>query len=278
VQRWFGLLLCCFLGYTASSQTVQEIDSVKKEIDGRGFTDTVLVNDTIYDLSLNRVGIGREREITGYLRNDTLLKAIVKFRNSSRIRVVYYAAKEYAAIDGDVIYLKDYDSITGESLTEIYAYHHPDSVWNKILQTNIISPHNEDERDAPLLITERGSYRTYIRFKQIDNKAKKYDFIVELIEDPTTVPPACGDQAYTTPLKFYVHSSSDSFYFHKRIYITKNCFSVKDLKIYRKARLFKVHAATNDGTTFGFSVFWQKNDWEKPEKIPLLFGRAFTQL
>lgn len=271
-MRTFLTILISFAITTGYCQTLDDIERLKNRIDRALFTDTVFVTDTVYDL------LGKESEIIGYFKKDTLLKTITRFKNSKRIRIVYSWGKRYSSDNGNIAYIRDYDESTGKTLAEIFAK--PDSLylWNIVLQKQMISAANEDEVNSAELFLRRSDYSYPIEAKQVDNKAQKYDMLAELIETPINAAPPCGIMAYAAVLKFFVLESSDSSFLNKRIYLLKPCFGKQDVPVFVKGKKFYVHAATNSGATFGFSIWYPVKDItkDKIESLPKLWGRRFT--
>src|SRR5262249_12303930 len=152
----------------ASAQTIADIDLRKARIDNLQFTDTVLINDTVYDL------LSKEREIIGYLHKDTLLKTISRFKNSNRVRIAYYSGKRNYSDNGIVIYLKEYDEITQQLLTEVYAHeNHKPYLEPVIISAILIATLNEDEQKSTSLLLSRSNYNYQINAKLVDEKAIK---------------------------------------------------------------------------------------------------------
>jgi len=154
IKYWVVFLLA-FNGICSYSQAtfVPTIDTMVAQINRIKFTRTLVLNDTVAMLS----GYP-EKEIRAYLQGDTLKKTVVSFRNSKRIREVYYGPGE--SYKNRVIYVKDYD---GESLVlcaEVYFWE------RKLVKSIIIDPVNEDERNHPQKILDRANYELLVNVKK----------------------------------------------------------------------------------------------------------------
>lgn len=148
----------CFIalnGISSYSQSTwaPKIDSIVADINRQKFTRTLVINDTIAMLSGYK-----EREIKAYFTGDVLKKTVVLFRNSKRIREVYYGPGE--SYKNRVVYVKDYD---GESLAlcaEVYFWE------RKLVKSIITDPVNEDERNHPEKIFNRANYELLVNVKK----------------------------------------------------------------------------------------------------------------
>ena len=130
-----------------------KIDSIVSGINREKFTRTLVINDTVAMLSGYK-----EKEIKAYFVGNTLKKTVVLFRNSSRVREVYYGPGE--SHKNRVVYVKDYDGETLALCAEVYF-------WDRKLVKSIITdPVNEDERNHPEKILDRANYELLVNVKK----------------------------------------------------------------------------------------------------------------
>jgi hypothetical protein len=130
--------------------TVKHIDSLVAEINAKRFTKTMVVHDTMSQLSG-----AQEKEIKAYLENGVVKKVVVTFLHDQRIREVYFCSgKDY---DNKVIYVKDYDPVSNALYAEIY-------VWQRKLVKSIITePLNPDEKNHPERMIQRSNYEIIVK-------------------------------------------------------------------------------------------------------------------
>lgn len=148
-----GLLLMHATSGFSQATWAPKIDSMVNEINGQKFTETLVINDTIAMLSGYK-----EKEIKAYFTNHVLKKTVVLFKNSNRVREVYYGPGE--SYKNKVIYVKDYDAESLALMTEIY-------VWERKLVKSIVTdPVNEDERRHPEKIIDRANYELLVNVKK----------------------------------------------------------------------------------------------------------------
>jgi len=151
-QLFFGVAFAFISLYAQQPADAGKIDSIVNSINASGFTKTVVINDTNTILS----GM-KEKEIIGYLVGSDIKKIVVKFRNSNRIREVYYSSWE--KYGSEKVYIKDYDGITLALGAELY-------IWNrKLLKSIVTDPLNEDEIMKPERIIQRTNYDYFVKYK-----------------------------------------------------------------------------------------------------------------
>lgn len=149
---FWGVILVCLNCYSQATW-VPTIDSIVADINRVKFTRTLVIKDTVAMLSGYK-----EKEIRAYFQGDVLKKTVVLFRNSKRIREVYYGPGE--SYKNRVVYVKDYD---GESLAlsaEVYFWE------RKLVKAIITDPVNEDERNHPEKILDRANYELLVNVKK----------------------------------------------------------------------------------------------------------------
>ena len=131
-------------------ETVKHIDSLVTEINARKLTKTIVVHDTMSQLSG-----AQEKEIKAYLDNGVVKKVTVTFLHNERVREVYFCSgKDY---ENKVIYIKDYDPVSLGLYAEIY-------VWERKLVKSIVTdPLNPDEKNHPERMIERSNYEIIVK-------------------------------------------------------------------------------------------------------------------
>jgi hypothetical protein len=129
------------------------IDSIVSEINGEKFTRTIVINDTVAMLSGYK-----EKEIKAYFAGNILKKTVTTFRNSKRVREVYYGPGE--TYKNRVVYVKDYDGETLALYAEVYFWE------RKLVKSIITDPVNEDERNHPERIFDRANYELLVNVKK----------------------------------------------------------------------------------------------------------------
>ncbi len=154
-MRWAVIyIIFCFSCLQISGQSPQiigHIDSMVTTINKKTSAAQIYIDST------NLIGLP-EVKITGYIYSDTLKKVVARFRNSDRIREVYFGPGDY--YENKVIYIKDYDAITNALYAEVY-------VWERKLVKSIISdPVNVDEIRHPERLIDRANYEIMIDVKR----------------------------------------------------------------------------------------------------------------
>ncbi len=253
------LLLFLFLvPATLCAQTAERIDELVKATDHLHFTDTVTIDDTLYDLAKKP-----EREIVGLMSGDTVKKVIVRFKSSPRIREVYFGPFE--DYQRKVMYVRDRDSTDGHILFELYA-------WNEtFLRSDGLSPLYDDEKGKPSLAASRADYEISIKFRKVDRGAGKYDFTGKLVEE-VKYPPGCGYIAWGLVHKFEVLQTNNPAYPNKYVLIIQTCPEFMGKDFFKKKQIYQIHAATNSGVTYGYVVI---NKYKK-ESLPIFWSRQTT--
>jgi len=244
------------LGNVAFTQTIESIDSLKKQIDNTCFSDTVLILDTISSKE--------PIQVTAFLKGDTLLKTIVKYKDTPRIRLSYYQCVYENRFSP--VYVQDIDSLTNEIFLEVYGNHY------QILKSNIIKPLSEQEKKFPQRILNFSDYQAAIvAFELVDRKASKYKLTGKLVEAlPLT--PHCGIFAFAIVQKFEIISTTYPDSNQKFILLIQPCPEFLGKNFFNTGEIYDMDIATNSGNI----DYIYTNDYEE-EKLSILWIREIKK-
>jgi len=258
------ILILTLLCVSTFSQTLESIDSIVRQIDQTHFNDSISINLKSKDST-------EPFQVTAFLKNDTLLKTIARFKNSSRLRFTYYEFeyKQYS----NTLCAKDIDSTTNKTLLEVYG-RKGIGVSSIILKINIVDPLEINSKDTnyPSRLLEYSNYSIRIMFALVDRKAIKYNFR-GILKETVTFPPACGRVAFAVAQKFKVISTNCPNYKNKFVIIIKTC--PEGLKrFFVKGKTYDLDVSTNSGVTFDYII---ENKYQK-DNLPTFWAKEIVKI
>lgn len=253
-----SLLFISTLFYVSTfSQPVKSIDSLVQIIDATYSTDSITI------LKSPNVAT-KPFQVTAFLKGDTLLKTIARFRNTSRLRFTYYEhiQKDYAT----PLYVKDVDTLTNEVLIEVYGKD------NDHIKSTISKPLDEQETIYPSLVLQNSNFSGEIGFALVDRQAAKYKFRGRLVK-AVPLTPGCGIFAWAIVQKFEIISTTFPGYDKKHVLIIQPCPEFLKKDFFRKGNIYDVDVATNSGVTFSYVMH---NNYEK-DNLPTFWTREIRK-
>jgi hypothetical protein len=253
-MRQLLILILTFLSTIAFGQSIKSIDKLVSEINAKGFTDSITILDSPRVMT-------RPIQVIGFLKDDTLVKTIAKFTNSSRLKYSYYHKQQTTPA-----YVKDIDSLTNEVLLEVYGKGYD------VYKFKIETPLEEQEIKQPYRVLHNSDFSTEIGFALVDRKTAKYKFTGKLVE---TVPmtPGCGTIAWAIVHKFEVLTTTFPNYDKKFVLLIQTCPEFLKDSFFQAGTIYEIDAATNSGVTFGYSVI---NNYKK-ENLPTFWTREIKK-
>lgn len=243
---------------TVFSQTIEDIDSLRQKIDNSIYTNTITITDTP-KIATQPV------EVQAFLNNDTLLKTIARYSNSSRLRITYYEQTSYGHVVP--VYIKDVDSLTNIVLIEVYEKD------NTIIKSTIRAPLDDEEANYPYRILLNSNFSSEIGFALVDRQAKKYKFIAKLI-NAVPINNSCGTIAWAIVQKFEVISTTFPEFSAKSVLIIQPCPEFFGENFFQTGGIYDIDVATNSGVTFSYVVL---NNYKK-EELSIFWTREISRV